>query len=113
MRLLQLLAASATACLAAFSQVSGIKPAHCFDDKFLYGITVEAQELAPALDGWGDFFQNEEIKSTADADVIALRLEVAWSRVMRWDSNKNRMQPNADGITMYHRLLDDMIMHRV
>ncbi|KAL4103163.1 hypothetical protein PRIC1_006898 [Phytophthora ramorum] len=106
----------------------------CFPADFLFGSATASYQVEGAWseDGrtpsiWDDFCREQpgfECANVADdfyhryADDITLMVEtglqsfrfsVSWSRVMDWDPETRRMQPNAPGLVFYHALLDKLV----
>ncbi|CAI5719922.1 unnamed protein product [Peronospora destructor] len=55
-----------------------------------------------------DFFRHyrDDVQWMSDMGMSSFRFSISWSRVMRWDAETRRMQPNPRGIAYYHALLD-------
>ncbi|CAH0478990.1 unnamed protein product [Peronospora belbahrii] len=57
-----------------------------------------------------NFFHHyrDDIQRMSDMGLSSFQFSISWSRIMIWNAETRRMEPNPQGLTSYHALLDDM-----
>ncbi|UIZ29273.1 hypothetical protein KXD40_002903 [Peronospora effusa] len=61
------------------------------------------------------FFRHyrDNVQWMSDMGMSSFQFSISWSRVMHWDAETRKMQPNSQGIASYHALLDALQMKTI
>lgn len=132
-----LLAASSSAAPASNSS-SSTAPTLCFAPDFLFSSASSAYQVeggynasgktfsiwdefcrgdngVPCANVAGDFFHRyqSDVALMASDGLGGFRFSVAWTRAMTWNATSGHMEPNAEGLTFYHDLVDELLVNGI